>query len=404
MIDSHFQTVRDHGTFSLLAALPLLTFLGTTTTAQVTQTTASPTSYPTPSGTIKHEGINSYTTYYQGTGPIIFLSTHGGSLKPDSIPERSDGCYTSNGDPECNWTPNCGTTNNDECEAKVSADSGTYEIAHCLLSKTLLNTGTSTLTPHLIVNELHRSRLDANRQQEEAAQSNSEALQAWNEIHIDTFQATSEHGWVYQAKQIANNKCGWGLMIDVHGQAKNDYNQFGYRLLKHHLDYVDDKISGIGSYTSQYYKTRSSIEWLVDNNRQSNDNDYADIVRGANSLGSILEGYKTGNNGNNVDYKVVPSISVPNASSTPDGDIYYYAGGFDLKYHGSSSVNQVDDNDGEYYTPNVKSGLNVDVIQIEVNQDIRKNQNGADREQFCDDFSDAILDFVQYWYDTACDL
>ena len=362
-------------------------------------TNTIPTQYPTLSGTTKHQGVDGYTTYYEGNGPIIFLSTHGGSLRPNDIDERSDGCFTPNGEPDCNWTPGCGTTDNVECEAKIEADTGTYEIGHCLLSKTTLNTGTDILTPHLIVNELHRSRLDGNRQQEEAAQGDIEALRAWNEIHED-----NNNGFVYQAKDIALNKCGWGLIIDLHGQALNDYNQFGYRLLKHHLDYVDDKISGVGAYTSQYYKTRSSIEWLIDNNIQVTDNDYADIVRGPNSLGSILESYTTGNNGNGLNYKVVPSSSVPSASNTPDGDIYYYVGGFDLRYHGSSSVNEVDDYDGQYYTPTSKSSLNVDVIQIEVNQDIRKNQNGADREQFCQDFSDAIIQFIEYWYDTACDL
>ena len=34
-----------------------------------------------------------YVNYYEGNGPLIILSQHGGYLKPDNIPNRNYGCY-----------------------------------------------------------------------------------------------------------------------------------------------------------------------------------------------------------------------------------------------------------------------------------------------------------------------
>eukprot|EP01084_Bolivina_argentea_P253029 424919_1 len=63
----------------------------------------SPTAHPIPVGVTVETGSSGFTTYYEGNGPIIFLSQHGGD-QTGSINERHDGCYTVTGTPKCLWT------------------------------------------------------------------------------------------------------------------------------------------------------------------------------------------------------------------------------------------------------------------------------------------------------------
>ena len=356
------------------------------TSSQVT--TSSPTSYPTPSYT---SGSSGYTRYYSGNGPIIFLANHGGYDEPLNWDEREDGCYTANGDPDCDWTSHNCNGGSSSCDAGLLRDSFTQEIALCLLSRTTFISNNIEFTPHLISNQLHRKFLDSNRQQEEAAQGDTRndgvPLDAWNEIHEDS----SLNGFVYQAKESADENCGFGLLFDIHGQAQNDYTQFGYRLRPWDYDVTDAAMNN-----NDDNRKRSSIGGLVSNNN------IADIIRGPNSLGTLLENKLTGNNGNGNNYLVIPSSTYPDRESTGSGNSFsLFTGGFSVKYHGSSVWNTVDDGDGLYYTPNDKSNLNIEAVQIEIPSDIRKNENGADRNQFCIDLSEVIVDFVEYWYDTS---
>lgn len=73
-------------------------------------------------------------------------------------------------------------------EATTIKDSYTREFAMCLqdtLSTIPLspNYPTNYKTPHLIINELHRSKLDPNREIEQAAQNNTYAENTWHKIH-----------------------------------------------------------------------------------------------------------------------------------------------------------------------------------------------------------------------------
>ena len=76
-----------------------------------------------------------------------------------------------------------------------SSDLFTKEIATCLYDNTII----SNLSSHLIVVELHRSKLDANREINQAAQGNNISQQAWNEVH-------SNSGFIQKAKDYAMKK------------------------------------------------------------------------------------------------------------------------------------------------------------------------------------------------------
>lgn len=131
-------------------------------------TLCQPCSFPT------QTAPNGYATYRAGNSPIIILSQHGGSLKPSSIPDRLDGCWTGT---KCDWMHNCTNTHvcfsdgtehtgnermhqprdSSKCEAKTLIDSHTKTIATCLAERTNLTINGMTLTPHLVINQLHRS-------------------------------------------------------------------------------------------------------------------------------------------------------------------------------------------------------------------------------------------------------
>lgn len=140
-------------------------------------------------------GTLNYSTYYVGNAPVIILSQHGGSLKPSNIPDRVDGCWNGT---DCLWWTTCDTDttfsrDSTKCGVSISADSYTKELAQCLHEQLTFNVsinGTNdtngihkTLYPHMVVSELHRSKLDPNRDYGEATLNNSIAATTYNEIH-----------------------------------------------------------------------------------------------------------------------------------------------------------------------------------------------------------------------------
>ena len=316
----------------------------------------SPTGYPTWPGTTIIDGDSGYTTYYKGDGPIIFVVNHGGYDSPDidDVEEREDGCYNSQVVPKCDWLkeedPDCALDPaGKECVALKTQDEFTREIGQCLQSRTTFTVPASCcqiLYPHLIINELHRKYLDSNRQLEEAAQGKNGANveQAFNEMHSD-----EAGSFVLEAKEQAIDRCGFGLLLDIHGHDKNDFIQFGYRMSRQDVDKSDEVINLEGSDNRE----RSSVAGLaeVDNEEQPTVNNMADIIRGPNSLGTILSS-------KDEEYLTIPSSDHPRIDETEEdlgldeGKFYYFTGDFTVKRHGSSlsdTVKQTDDGDGASY-------------------------------------------------------
>ena len=306
-------------------------------------------------------GANDYTEWHVGNSPLIILSQHGGWLKPDSIADRQNGCWNGT---HCLWTAEQGCIAVDdprrseqECRAKTLSDSFTYQLATCLANRTLLNSNSNSptgnseehiLRPHLIASALHRSKLDPNREEGEACQGNAEACEAWREIH--------EH-WIPEAQQAARrSRCNFTLMIDVHGQAANDFNQLGYRVTDSNMEKDDTALDADANIAKS-----SSVYALVSGGKHG----LAEVVRGPWSLGTLI---------NRTGYKMFPSEKLP--QSMPEG-LHYYIGGYSLKTH---------------------AGLRnkVTAIQIEATSDIRFD--AGKRDAFCVAFSDALVQFVDRFY------
>ena len=84
--------------------------------------------------------------------------------------------------------------------------------------------------PYVVINNLHRSKLDANRDKPEATFGEEVPEVAWNEYH----------NFIDRAKAEISEP---GLFIDVHGHGHaNNWAELGY-LIKYVRVYVQDLIS-----------------------------------------------------------------------------------------------------------------------------------------------------------------
>jgi hypothetical protein len=99
-------------------------------------------------------GQRNFIEYVPGELPLVIAAPHGGQLKSEEIPNRTNGV--------------------------TDIDANTQELARTIAAVVHAETGRHI---HLVVCRLHRSKLDANRDLAEATQGNELAVQAWKEHH-----------------------------------------------------------------------------------------------------------------------------------------------------------------------------------------------------------------------------
>ena len=194
----------------------------------------------------------------------------------------------------------------------------------------------------MIINRLHRSKLDANRAIDRAACGNENTEIAFNEFHsfIDTAEA-----------DVVRN-FGTGLYIDLHAHHHDKQSlELGYLLAKEDLASDDDDLNRNGAIF------RSSIRHLAERSKMS----FAELLRGEKSLGAMFE--KKG-------YPAFPSPSCKDAGDDP-----YFDGGYNTEIHSS-----------------IIDGT-IDGIQIETNySDIRDSNSSM--KAFAKAFADVIVDYL----------
>ncbi|MDC0234970.1 hypothetical protein OAK09_01340 [Candidatus Marinimicrobia bacterium] len=272
---------------------------------------------PYQSGNVYY-GRESYIEYHAGNLPIILSAPHGGRSTPDEIPDRTYGTTVT--------------------------DDNTYE-----LTKTVMDTMIARFggRPHVILCQLKRTKLDANRDSVEAAQDDKYALRAWQEYHH----------YIDIAKKKIETDYGSGLFFDMHGHGKNPdgfydlRNWLGYLLSGSELDLSDAVLN------TNSFKNESSIRSLVDSSSFS----FIEVLRGANSFGAILD---------SIGFKSVPSVNDPG----PNG-MRYFSGGYNTVRHGS------------------KNGGMISAIQVEAPKPgIRENQTTWSK------FSSAFVSTIKIYY------
>ena len=193
----------------------------------------------------------------------------------------------------------------------------------------------------MIICNLHRSKLDANREIKEAAFGNEAAENAWRLYH-------------QKIKDARNAIKGNGIVLDMHGQShKEGWIELGYLIYSKYLDRLDNGMS-----------KKSSIKTLT---QRAGDMmppvSFIELISGNASLGGYLQ---------KEEYSVVPSPS--NLSPNGGG---YYSGGYITRAYGSLS------------------GGAIDAIQIESPRTLRGRYNGPD---YAKHLASAIYEFTKLYY------
>jgi len=218
-------------------------------------------------------GHGGYVEYHVGDLPIVLAVAHGGPLRPEEIPDRG--------------------------EAVVDNDPYADELAAELAAELERLTGRPV---HLVVNQLHRSKLDANRNRLEGARSDPVATRAWEEYH----------GFLLAAKQAVVSQCGRGILLDLHTNGREGYRiEFGYGLT------VQDLTKDNENLNREAFIRRSTLRGLALQGPTS----HSDLIRGPLSLGGLMT---------SLGYAAEPSPDRP----VPDGDPYFN-GGYTIFRHGS---------------------------------------------------------------------
>jgi hypothetical protein len=227
-----------------------------------------------------YTGRNGYIEYVAGNAPVIFTAPHGGSLTPAEIPARG-----------------CGTN---------TTDLNTQELARAMQASFLARTGRY---PHVVINRLSRSRLDANRDRGEATCGDAESAVAWEEWHA----------FVEIAKQAAIAGDGRGWYMDLHGHGHEIQRlELGYLLTDAQLALADTVLD------AGAVEDASSIRTLA---RADASTSFSALLRGPTSLGALYaaEGFR--------------SLPSP-ADRTPAG-APYFDGGYNTARHGCQSGGNV---------------------------------------------------------------
>jgi N-formylglutamate amidohydrolase len=267
-------------------------------------------------------GQQQFVEYRTGNLPVILSVPHGGYLKPIEIPDRNcTGC-------------------------SYVMDANTQELARTIDSILTIQTGCS---PHLIINRLHRIRLDANRDVGDAADGNPTAFNSW----------ASYHQYIEDAKKAVIEKYGRGILIDLHGHGHSIQRlELGYLLDDADLQKIDTDLN------TPDYVNRVSIKSLQVRNQATTS--LSQLLRGPYSFGTLVA---------QKGYPAVPSQQI----ATPLAGELYFSGGYTTERHGSR-------NNGA-----------IDAIQIECNmQGVR--DTGANRLKFANALGQTLQEFLKKYY------
>lgn len=262
---------------------------------------------------------------------LIITAPHGGKTKPSYVRSRTAG-YSYGNLPTDPY-------NNDKSFSETE-DLNTKDFAETIATAMKAKTG---LHPHLIVNYLHRSKLDANRRIEAAAQGDKNAENAWK-----AFQK-----YIDDAKQAVNTNHSSGLLIDIHGN--------GHTPQRTEVGYLIDKDAFKSNLESQVNNT--SIKSMVNASTT-----LTALIFGEYALGTLLN--------DKLDVIVTPSKLHTDPSTFTDG--LYFEGGYITARHGS------------------KQGGKIAAIQLEFNANLRSSD--TTRPTYAGLVADALKAYMDKYF------
>lgn len=252
----------------LLACFTLLT--------SVTAQTAAPTR-PTAPEKIPGQsyfGTDRYIEYLAGDLPIVLTSPHGGRLRPEAVPNRTEGVR--------------------------EMDANTQELARAILEEIHQRTGHRA---HLVASHLHRIKLDPNREIKEAAQGHPAAERAWEEFHAA----------IRGALAAAVARHGFAFLIDLHGHGHPIQRiELGYALEAKQLNQSDEALDASGLIA---LSTLRDLQGRIGGAPSA-------LIRGPGSLGDLFA---------SRGIRAVPSPKEPQPGGNP-----FFAGGYIVRQHAAA--------------------------------------------------------------------
>jgi N-formylglutamate amidohydrolase len=265
-----------------------------------------------------YSSAGNFIQYYSGNLPVILSAPHGGTAKPDSLPDRScAGCVT-------------------------TADLNTTELAMLIDSFITVKTGCYA---HLVLSNLHRVKLDANRNLPEAIDGNAITKSFYDKYHF----------FMQAASDSVKKKFKKGLVIDLHGH--------GHTIQRLEIGYLlSEKILRLSDVNLLPFKDSSSIRHLATQSGAG----FISLLRGEKALGTLLAA---------KGFPAVPSKQIP----APKSGEPYFEGGFITATYGS-----------------VNKGT-IDAIQVETNLTGVRDSDTA-RRTFAAVFADIIINYVEEQY------
>ena len=257
----------------------LLAFvLASTLLACADATTAKVSSDPQYVPGRSYFGTNNYIEYIAGDAPVILTAPHGGTLNPAAIPDRTDA--------------RCGGS------ATTTTDLNTIELVRAMQASYHARFGHY---PHVVIANLSRRKLDANRTPPEATCNSAEADAAYREWHA----------FIDVAKRAVLGASGEGWYMDMHGHGHTIQRlELGYLLDGSQLDASDSVLN-----VTRAFSDASSVRTIARVSGVS----LSTLLRGPDALGTLFAG-----NG----FPAVPSASDPG----PQGAAYF-SGGDNTRRH-----------------------------------------------------------------------
>jgi surface protein len=221
-----------------------------------------------------------------GDMPLVISAPHGGTRKPKNIPDRT-----------------CGKGG-----GVTVADSHVGKLAFVIRRQLKIQ---NNKQPYVIVAGIARSKVDLNRNLENATCGNKKMKDAWRRYHDNIDKALAK----------AVKKFGYAIFIDLHGQGHKKHRlELGYKPTKKQIKemYLDsDKAEGIAN--------KTSLANLLNMNSELN---ITELIWGKNSFGTLIA--KKG-------FPAVPSRQDPYPLQ---GDPYF-DGGYNTRRYTSSKYPRV---------------------------------------------------------------
>ncbi|RAV29648.1 N-formylglutamate amidohydrolase [Sinomicrobium soli] len=255
-----------------------------------------------------------------GDMPLVISVPHGGDLKPEEVPDRvCDGITT-------------------------VRDTGTMELAEAIRKEMQEKYGK---TPYIIISHIARTKIDLNREIEEATCNNEEVIQTWHDFH----------DFVETSLQLSVKNHGKTLYIDLHSHGHTIQRlELGFGLTANRLGkvYTGHELQDIAE--------ESSVNNLLKDNENYT---VRDVLIGDKAFGTLMT---------DRGLPSVPSKQDP----YPMTNETYFNGGFNTRLYTSVDFPDI-------------SGW-----QIETNTEARNSRER--RAKFAGAFCESYFEFIGTFY------